>query len=93
MNSKTKEIAGDERVHSVVLKDDSQRPADLVVITTGVRPKSDITHNAGLNVHGGIVVNHYIPVSNENSYAAGGKRLYRKEKRGLIAIARKSNGR
>jgi len=69
--AKTKEIVGDERVWNVTLEDGSDVPADLVIITTGVRSNTCLARKAGLDVNNGIVVDHYMQTSNENIYAAG----------------------
>ena len=45
--AKTKEIVGDERVGGVLLEDGTMLPAEMVVITTGVRPNSFLARRAG----------------------------------------------
>ena len=57
--AKIKEIVGDERVGGVLLEDGTTLPADLVVITTGVRPNSFLARRAGLEVGAGVVVDEH----------------------------------
>jgi nitrite reductase (NADH) large subunit len=68
---KIKEIVGDERVRGVLLEDGDLIPADLVIISTGVRPNSYVARLAGLEVHSGIVVNNHLQTSVPDIYAAG----------------------
>jgi len=66
-----KEIAGDDRVRSVVLEDGRIIDAGLVIISTGVRSNSYIARLSGLEVNKGIVVNNYLQSSDKHIYAAG----------------------
>ena len=70
-NARTKEILGDERVAAVLLDDGATLPADLVLITTGVRPNSFLARRAGLEVAGGVVVNDQLVSSHPDVLAAG----------------------
>ncbi len=65
------ELLGDERVAGVLLKSGETIPADLVIITAGVRSNSYIARLAGLHVNQGIIVNDYMQTSDPNVYAAG----------------------
>lgn len=66
-----KEIVGDERVRAVRLEDGTVIDADLVIISTGVRPNSYVARLAGLEVHNGIVVDNHLQTSAPDIYAAG----------------------
>ena len=68
---KVKEIVGDERARGVRLEDGTEVRADLVIISTGVRPNSYVARLAGLEVHSGIVVNNHLQTSAPDIYAAG----------------------
>jgi len=65
------ELVGDERVAGVLLKSGETIPADLVIITAGVRSNSYIARLAGLQVNQGVIVNDYMQTSDPNVYAAG----------------------
>jgi nitrite reductase (NADH) large subunit len=69
--AKTKEIVGDERVGGVLLEDGGTLPADMVIITTGVRPNSFLARRAGLEVGGGVVVDNHLFTSHPDILAAG----------------------
>lgn len=66
-----KELAGAERVASVVLEGGISLPADAVVIATGVRPGVSLARNAGLEVKRGIVVDDRLLTSHPAVHAAG----------------------
>ncbi len=68
---KTKELIGDETVQSILLESGEQLPADVVIISTGVRSNIAIAKNAGLEVNHGIVVNDSMQTSDPNIYAGG----------------------
>lgn len=71
LRSRTDEIVGDERVKGVELDDGDTVPADVVVITTGVRPNSYLARTAGLEVNRGLIVNNRLLTSHPDVYAAG----------------------
>jgi nitrite reductase (NADH) large subunit len=69
--AKIKEIEGDEHVRGVLLENGDSIPAELVIITTGVRPNSYLARMAGIDVNQGIVVNNQLRTSHPDVYAAG----------------------
>jgi len=69
--ARVKEIVGDERARGVLLEDGELIPADLIIISTGVRPNSYVARLAGLEVNHGIVVNNHLQTSAPDIYAAG----------------------
>ena len=69
LGARVKELVGDERVHGVLLDDDELIPADLVILSTGVRPNSYVARLVELEVHGGIVVNNHMQTSDPDIYA------------------------
>jgi nitrite reductase (NADH) large subunit len=68
--AKTKELAGDERVREVVLEDGTV-PAELVVVSTGIRPNSYLARLAGIEVSRGVVVDDHLRTSHPDVLAAG----------------------
>lgn len=68
---KIKELAGDGQVSGVLLEDGALHPADLVVISAGVRSNTDLARKSGLTVNQGIVVDDRMQTSDPNIYAAG----------------------
>jgi len=71
LEAQTAEIVGPDRVTAVRLEDGTLIPADLVVITTGVRSNSYLARQAGLDVNHGIVVDNRLETSSTGIYAAG----------------------
>ncbi|AEA82411.1 FAD-dependent oxidoreductase [Stutzerimonas stutzeri] len=53
------------------LSDGSQRACDLVVSAVGLRPRTELAAEAGLEVKRGIVVDHLLKTSAEHVYALG----------------------
>ena len=65
------EIAGEGRASAVRLADGQALPADLVVITAGVRSNSSLARQAGLKVNAGVVVDDLLQASHPDVYAVG----------------------
>jgi len=70
-NARTKEMVGADHVTGVKLEDDSVVPADVVVITTGIRPNSHLARAAGLSVNTGVIVDNWLRSSHPDVFAAG----------------------
>ena len=66
-----RELAGDEAVHGVLLDDGTTLPADVVVISAGVRSNIDLARQAGLEVKQGILVDSTMKTSHPDVFAAG----------------------
>ena len=67
-------FVGDDEGHVRAVRFNGQeRPADLVIMATGVRPEDSLAKAAGLEVspQGGIVVNEFLQTSDPEIYAAG----------------------
>jgi precorrin-3B synthase len=60
-----------ERVEGVELTDGRRIPADLVLVSTGIRPNIDWVARAGIECRRGIVVDDRMATSAEDVYAAG----------------------
>ncbi|GAB4332224.1 MAG: FAD-dependent oxidoreductase [Desulfobulbaceae bacterium] len=68
------EIVGDEEGRVTAVRTAKREiPADIVIMAVGVRPRSELAREAGLNVEpwGGIVVNDRLQTSDPDIYAAG----------------------
>lgn len=57
--------------HGVLLKDGRAVPADLIVMTVGVRSNIGMLEKAGLTVNQGVLVDHFMRTSNPDILAAG----------------------
>ena len=85
MNAQTAEIVGPDRVRAVRFKDDSEIPADLVVMTAGVRPNIDLAKSAGLHCERAIVVDDTLQTYDPRVYAVGECVQHRSATFGLVA--------
>ncbi len=66
-----KEITGDESATGVACADGSWYPADVVIVSCGVRANSQIAREAGLSCDRGVVVDEWMRTSDPHIYAAG----------------------
>ncbi len=67
----TKCMAAEECVAGLRLQDGTEVEGDLILISTGVRPRVDLARSAGLEVKRGVVVDDCLRTSDEGIYAAG----------------------
>jgi nitrite reductase (NADH) large subunit len=81
----TEEIFGHDRVEGVRLADGRDIPADLVVMTIGIRPETDLARAAGLDVNRGIVVDDDLRTSDRHIFAVGECAEHRGVCFGLVA--------
>ncbi|MEG0658040.1 FAD-dependent oxidoreductase [Anaerorhabdus sp.] len=70
-NVKIKRIAGTDKVEGVELEDGTIIPADLVLISAGVRANTKIATDAGIEVNRAIIVNDHMETNIKDIYAAG----------------------
>lgn len=85
MSAKTVAITGAQRVSGVRLEDGSAITADLVVMTTGVRPNIELASGAGLRCERGILVDDTLQTFDPSIYAVGECVQHRKQTFGLVA--------
>ena len=85
LSAQTAEIVGPDRVTSVRFKDGSEIPADLVVMTAGVRPNIALAKEAGLHCDRAIVVDDTLQTYDPRVYAVGECVQHRSATFGLVA--------
>lgn len=85
MQAQTAEILGAERVQGVRFADGSSIPADLVVMTAGVRPNIMLAKEAGLHCERAIVVDDCLQSYDPRVYAVGECVQHRRATFGLVA--------
>ena len=78
-------VYAEERVKGVYLDDGTSRPADLVVLACGVRPRIDIAKASGLPVNRGIVVNDTLATEVPSVYAFGECAEHQGKTYGIVA--------
>jgi nitrite reductase [NAD(P)H] large subunit len=64
-------VAGRDKVEGLRLSDGSVLPADLIVMSAGIRPRAELARDAGLAVERGIVVDDHMQTSVPGIYALG----------------------
>jgi 3-phenylpropionate/trans-cinnamate dioxygenase ferredoxin reductase subunit len=70
-NARVSALAGSQRVTAVRMEDDSEIPADFVLVAIGVVPTEALARDAGLTCDNGIVVNEFCQTSDPGIWAAG----------------------
>jgi nitrite reductase (NADH) large subunit len=85
LEAHTQEIIGTTRVEGVRFKDGSTVPADLVVMTAGVRPNIELAAKAGLFCERAIVVDDTLQTFDPRVYAVGECVQHRSATFGLVA--------
>lgn len=85
LKANTAEIVGEDRVTAVRFDDGSEIPADLVVMTAGVRPNIELAKQAGLHCERAIVVDDTLQTYDPRVYAVGECVQHRTATFGLVA--------
>jgi NADPH-dependent 2,4-dienoyl-CoA reductase/sulfur reductase-like enzyme len=72
LGAEVRELAGDDRVEAVVTED-HRVPVDMVLVGTGVRPRTDLAQKAGIELGetGAIATDAYRETNKPDVYAAG----------------------
>ncbi|ABI69348.1 putative flavoprotein [Syntrophomonas wolfei subsp. wolfei str. Goettingen G311] len=83
----TEEILGEARASGVRLNDGQVLEADLVLLSTGVKPNVELAQEAGLEIKQGIVVDEKMRSSVPDVYAAGDVAQHGERMIGLWPIA------
>lgn len=71
LGAKTEEITGGDQVKGVQLEGGEALPAEMVIISAGVRPNLEMAEALGLEQDKGIVVDENLKTSKPDIYAAG----------------------
>jgi NAD(P)H-nitrite reductase large subunit/rubredoxin len=71
MGARVKQLEGDEKVRGVSLESGETIPAELVIITAGVRSNSYLARMAQIETNDGIVVDNELLTNNRDIYAIG----------------------
>ncbi|HEY1149488.1 MAG TPA: FAD-dependent oxidoreductase [Pseudoduganella sp.] len=85
LGAQTTGIVGPDRVTAVRFADGSEVPADLVVMTAGVRPNIALAKSAGLHCDRAIVVDDTLQTYDPRVYAVGECVQHRSATFGLVA--------
>ena len=86
MEAQTSEILGkDGHVTGIRFKDNSEIPADIVVMAVGIKPNIELAQKTGIHCERGIVVNDSMQTFDPIIYAVGECVEHRKQTYGLVA--------
>jgi nitrite reductase (NADH) large subunit len=87
LKADTASVEGDGRVERLVLADGTVLPADLVVMSVGVRPNVALARDAGIETARGITVDDRMQSSDARIYALGECAEHRGQVYGLVEPA------
>lgn len=85
LEHQTAAILGDDRVRAVRFTNGVELPADLVVMSVGIRPNVEVAKSAGLYCKRGVVVNDTLQTYDPSIYAVGECVEHRGATYGLVA--------
>ena len=71
LGATTKEITGDKQADGVLLEDGAHVEGDMVIVSAGIRPRSELADALGLQSDKGVQVNDRMETGRENIFAAG----------------------
>ena len=71
LGARTQEITGEDQVKGVVLEGGETLPAEMVIISAGVRPNMELAESLGLDTDKGIKVDEHLRTNQPDIYAAG----------------------
>jgi nitrite reductase [NAD(P)H] large subunit len=80
-----KVINDGDHITAVILDDDRELPADILVMATGIEPNIELADAAGLKCEKGIIVDDVMLTSDERIFAVGECVQHRGELFGLVA--------
>jgi nitrite reductase (NADH) large subunit len=87
LKADTASVEGEGRVERLILSDGTVLPADLVVMSVGVRPNVALAQNAGIETARGILVDDRMQASDARIYALGECAEHRGQVYGLVEPA------
>ncbi|MGB3799273.1 MAG: nitrite reductase large subunit NirB, partial [Lewinella sp.] len=87
LSKSTTAIAGNGAITHLEFNDDTSLPADMLIISAGIRPRDELARKAGIEVgpRGGILADEYLRTSATDVYVIGEAALYREMIYGLVA--------
>lgn len=71
INAKITEITGEDKVTGVQLENEEFFPADLVIVSCGVRANTSLAKAAGIAIERAVIVNERMETNRKNVYACG----------------------
>jgi nitrite reductase (NADH) large subunit len=87
IGAQTQALLGDGHVTGVRFADGSQAEGDMVVLSAGIRSRTDVARSAGLEVSRGVLVDGQLQTSATDVYAAGDAAEFEGRVYGIIPAA------
>jgi nitrite reductase [NAD(P)H] large subunit len=87
LGADTKRVLGEDRATALELSCGRVLPTDFVVCAVGIRPNTQLAHDAGIAVNGGIMVDDGLTTSDPNIFAIGECAEHRGRVYGLVEPA------
>jgi nitrite reductase (NADH) large subunit len=87
LGAKTEEISGSEIVSGISLDSGETVSGDLVLISAGMRPNSQLAVKAGIKINRGVVVDRFLRSSADSIYAIGDVAEFEGRVYGIIPAA------
>jgi nitrite reductase (NADH) large subunit len=87
LNKATREILGNGRVAGMRFADGGRLDVDMIIVSTGIRPRDELARETGLEIgpRGGVRVNDHLQTSDPDIYAIGEVALHDGMIYGLVA--------
>jgi len=92
LGAKTTSIEGEHAADKVTLDDGTSLPADLILVSAGVRPNLELAQQLNLDLDKGIKVNEYLQTSRPDIYAAGDVTEFQGRVYGIWPAAQEQGG-
>jgi len=87
LGAKTTEIRGKKTVKEILLDNNQTIAGDLVLLSAGIRPNTQLASMSGIHVNKGVLVNKHLQTSTNDVYAAGDITEFEGKLYGIIPVA------
>ncbi|MFA5365520.1 MAG: FAD-dependent oxidoreductase [Candidatus Bathyarchaeia archaeon] len=84
---KTQEILGKQKAMGILLDNNQTISGELILVSAGVRPNTELATKSGIKVNKGIIVDSYMKTSADHVYAAGDSTEFEGAVYGIIPAA------
>ncbi|MCW4034477.1 MAG: FAD-dependent oxidoreductase [Candidatus Bathyarchaeota archaeon] len=87
LDAKTAEIQGKKTGTEILLDNNQTISGDLVLLSAGIRPNTNLASTSGIKVNKGVIVNNHLQTSANDVYAAGDIAEFESKIYGIIPAA------
>ncbi len=87
LNKATKQVVGKPAVERMIFADGSELEVDMIIVSTGIRPRDELARDSGLEIgeRGGVIVDDRLETSDPNICAVGEVAVHAGTVYGLVA--------